>query len=427
MSPLPRAAPDLAHQLGLLVQAAQDEVCLPLAREVVEPGRGPDRPGLAGRWVTRVRGAGGRELALLKVLQSNVCVNRCSYCAFAADRDDPVRVTLRPAELAAAFLEGVRRGQVQGLFLSSGICGRAASSMERMVQTVEILRHRHGFTGYVHLKILPAAPFDLVERAVQLADRVSVNLEAPTRGFLSGLAPQKRMDDLVTRMLWARRLIEGGQGRAKGQVTQFVVGADRAADADFLRTADWLYRKVKLSRAYYSAYRPPDQEDGDGPALTSARGRAALLYRADMLLRCYGFSFSDLVFVGSAGQLPAGVDPKVAWARLHPELFPVEADRADEHLLLRVPGIGPASARRIVARRRQQPLRSLADLAACGAVASRAAPWVELGGRRAGQLRLFEDPPPAGWRCGLPALREPSPKRDGPDAEPGVLWVPALR
>ncbi len=290
-----------------------------------------------------------------------------------------------PEELANAFRELHHRGLASGLFLSSGIHGSAAETMERMIAAAEMVRERDRFRGYLHLKILPGAPYQAVARAVELADRVSVNMEAPSQKALSLLSGRKRTaEDVITRMHWIRQAADrAGPGALRsGQTTQFIVGAAGESDREVLTASEGLRRSVGLRRAYFSAFRPvPDTPlEGEPPTPPLRQHR---LYQADWLLRCYGFDFSDLPF-DQQGRLPLGLDPKLGFALRHPECFPVEVNRASRQELLHVPGIGVRSADRILAARRQGRLTSLDDLRNLGAVTRRAAPFLLVNGRREG-------------------------------------------
>jgi predicted DNA-binding helix-hairpin-helix protein len=270
--------------------------------------------------------------------------------------------------------------------------------MDRMLSTVEIVRQRYNFRGYVHLKLLPGITQAQVERAGQIAQRVSINLEAPNSGRLAEIAPFKERDELVQPMQWAGELLRADRLRARdardrqwasaGLTTQFVVGAARESDHEILTTVSHLYGRVGLHRAYYSAFQPVPDTPLEGHAYTPA-WREHRLYQSDFLFRQYGFSLDELIF-DEEGRLPQEADPKAMWAEAHPEFFPVEVNRASREALLRVPGIGPRSAGRIVSERRLGPLQTLRALKGMGAVAKRAAPFVLLDGRRpAYQMRLW--------------------------------------
>lgn len=324
--------------------------------------------------------ARGRRVPLLKVLLSNVCQNDCAYCGTRASASVR-RCTLSPDELARSFDLMRRSGLVEGLFLSSGLCGDAVRTQDRLLDTVEIVRGRYGFEGYVHLKVMPGATNDQVERAGLIADRVSVNLEAPNEGRLRKIAPDKQFASLLGLMARIGRLQSRRPGYARaGPTTQFVAGAAGESDRELLDCAGQLYQRHGLRRAYYSGFRPVTGSPLEGvPAMAPTREHR--LYQADALLRQYGFSAEEMAF-DEEGQLDTGTDPKLAWALRHPERFPVEVNTADRGALMRVPGIGPTSARRVLDARRQASLRELGQLQALGVRADACAPFVLLAGRR---------------------------------------------
>lgn len=380
---------DLITKANLLAQAAQYDLCAACG------GRASRVRDDVGRWIYPAALPDGRRVNLFKVLLTNACERDCHYCANRAGRDVR-RVTFAPEELAATFDELLRRRLATGLFLSSAICGSTAQAMERMIAAVEIVRHKYGFTGYVHLKILPGAERAAVERAAQLAHRVSVNLEAPNAERLSRLSASKRFEeDILQRMRWAREFMVAEGTTSAGQTTQFVVGSADETDREILLTTARLYHELRLQRAYFSAFQPvpgtPLENRPPTPPLREHR-----LYQCDFLLRSYGFEYEELVF-DRAGNLPLATDPKQLWAQHHRELFPLEINRADREELLRVPGIGPRSASRIVALRRGRAFRDLESLRRLGVVIQRAAPFVLLDGKRSFvQLALWpSDPQPA--------------------------------
>jgi predicted DNA-binding helix-hairpin-helix protein len=322
-------------------------------------------------------------MAVLRTLQTSACEQNCFYCPFRAGRSGISRVGFGPDELAHEFDRMQQAGVVKGLFLSSGSVGGGAKSMDPMLASVELLRRKYAYRGYIHLKIMPGAERAQVEQALSLADRVSVNLEGANAKRLASLAPRKDFEEeLLGAMRWVREIAQGRGPlkKAPSLVTQFVVGPAGESDRELLTTAERLYRGVKLARAYYSGFNPvPNTPLADAAPTPAVRVRR--LYQADWLLRFYGFALGDLPFDRS-GALPSDVDPKLAWARQHLAEQPVEVNRASRRELLRVPGIGPRSAEAILGARRQGHLREVGDLRALGAVASRAAPFVLFDGRR---------------------------------------------
>jgi putative DNA modification/repair radical SAM protein len=371
-----RVQPDAREKVDVLGRAAQYDVC--------GEACGTDAARVRGnldRWIYPAVMPDGKRVMLLKVLMTNACERNCAYCANRIGRDAP-RTHFAPDELARLFDQMVRRKLVQGMFLSSGIRGGSQRTMDRMLATIELVRARYQFNGYVHLKLLPGSTKAQVERAGQLADRVSVNLEAPNMERLARIAPNKGREELLGPMRWASEFIRKGEGRwaPSGQTTQFVVGAADESDREILTTTSYLYKKLNLHRAYYSAFQPVRNTPLEGKPHTPT-WREHRLYQCDFLFRLYGFALDELVFAPD-GDLPRDADPKTMWAQVHPECYPVEVNRANRDALLRVPGIGPRSATRILTVRRDARLTTLRDLRKLGAVASRAAPYVLLGGKR---------------------------------------------
>ena len=332
-------------------------------------------------------------MPVLRTMQTSACERDCLYCPFRAGRSGVARVCFTPDELARAFDLMQRAGVVRGLLLSSGVVNGGISTMDPMLDTVELLRKKYRYRGYVHLKLMPGAQAAQIEHAVRLADRVSINLEGADAQRLAYLAPHK---DFEAELLAALRLAQQAArqvsewAKPPSLVTQFVVGPAGESDRELLGTAYWLYRHMGLARAYYSGFSPVEGTPlAEAPATPVAREHR--LYQADWLLRFYGFSLEELPFE-PGGWLPRHLDPKLAWARHHLAERPVEINRASRGELLRVPGIGPRSADAILRARRQGRLNDLADLRALGAVAERAAPFVLLNGRRPPQqLSLWEN------------------------------------
>src|SRR5512136_925622 len=278
---------------------------------------------------------GGKRIALLKTLLTSACERDCYYCPFRAGRDFR-RATFSADEMARVFDEMARRGQVEGIFLSSGIAGGGIRTQDKIIATAELLRRKYEFRGYIHLKIMPGAEAAQIRRAMQLANRVSVNLEAPNTQRLAQLAPHKVFMEELVRPLRIIESIRREQGGGPGSTTQFVVGGADESDREILVTASQLIREARLSRVYFSAFRPIPGTPLENRAPTSPM-REHRLYQSDFLLRQYGFRYDDLVF-DPGGNLPIDTDPKVAWAQRHLAHAPVELNRAGRSELLRVPG-----------------------------------------------------------------------------------------
>lgn len=342
--------------------------------------------------ITEVSTPSGKK-PVLKAMVTTACEKDCYYCPFRAGRGSMRRTTFQPDELALAFDRLQRAGLVQGIFLSSGIVGGGVRTQDKIIDTAEIIRHRYGYRGYVHLKIMPGAEYDQIARAIQLADRVSINLEGPTPQRLSALAPCKDFtDDLLERLRWAheiRQHAEAPGGIRISLVTQLVVGAVGDTDLEHLSLTKRLYQQLGLRRAYYSAFHPIAETPFENLPATPAL-REHRLYQASFLLRDYGWDVEELPFEPN-GNLRLDVDPKRAWADEHLRTQPVEVMAATREELLRVPGIGPKGAQAILQARRQGHLTDLAHLRAIGiAAVQRAAPYILLDGRRPPQqLPLF--------------------------------------
>ena len=340
-----------------------------------------------GLWIYPAALPSGQRVPMLKVLQSSGCERSCIYCA---ERCGGQRraASLSHEQLATAFMELKRGGRVFGLFLSSAIRGGAVATMDRMLATAELLRKRHAFRGYIHLKMIPGSRPDQIDFAMALATRVSVNMEAPTPMHLARIAPGKHWNEqILAPMRRVARAIERGQFARAGQTTQLVVGAAGEADRDVMGAADLGYRELKLARVYYSAMQPiPGTPVADRAPIPFEREHR--LYQVDFLLRSYGFSLDEIHF-DEAGALPLHTDPKTLWAQHHPERFPVEINKAHLQELVRVPGIGPRSAKRLLEMRQQHSLRDVAALREAGASWKIASPFVLLDGKPASrQLRL---------------------------------------
>jgi len=360
---------DTESKLQTLVAAAEYDVCGHSSL-----GLGSSNP---LRFIHRAALPGGGTICLFKVLLTNVCINDCAYCVNQIGRDVRRRA-FQPEELARVFMELHRRKLVRGLFLSSGIGQNPSQTMESMVKTVEILRYRYEFKDYIHLKILPGASIDCVTEGCKLANRVSINMEAPTPRYLAKLSSRKDLaDGIVERMRWVKKVIDTGEGLIpSGQTTQFVVGAAGETDRDILHTTEALYNEIDLKRVYFSAFRPirDSRLEGVHPVPPMRQHR---LYQADWLFRVYGFSPQELeLAVDSGGNLRLNRDPKLVIAQKQPWLFPVDVNTASYNELLRVPGIGPVSARRIVDARREHSIFSLQQLRKIGVATRRAVPFI---------------------------------------------------
>ncbi|MGE8559835.1 MAG: putative DNA modification/repair radical SAM protein [Acinetobacter sp.] len=305
----------------------------------------------------------GRCVSLLKILFSNVCIFDCSYCV-SRRSNDVKRAAFTVQEVVDLTINFYRRNYIEGLFLSSGIFKSADYTMERMLQVVKKLRLEENFNGYIHLKTIPGASPEIITEAGLYVDRMSINLEMPTEAGLQKFAPEKThaevqkdlgiVRDRLIQFKDERKLIRSvPQFVPAGQTTQMVVGAHSETDQDIILMADRHYKEFKLKRVYYSGYIPINEQEKSLPAVGSAPPllRENRLYQSDWLMRFYGFDATELVDAKHPN-LDLDVDPKLSWALRHPEQFPVDLNRADYRMILRVPGIGVRSAKKIVQARR---------------------------------------------------------------------------
>jgi predicted DNA-binding helix-hairpin-helix protein len=331
--------------------------------------------------ITHVTTPTGKK-PVLKTMMTTACEKNCFYCPFRAGRSKTRRLTFRPDEMARTFDSIQRAGLVDGIFLSSGIINGGVTTQDKIIDTIEIIRRKYGYRGYVHVKIMPGAERDQLQRAMQLADRVSINLEAPTTERLHALAPKKDFnDELLRRLMWAGELRQNTQQKLASIVTQFVVGAVGDTDLELLSMTERLHRQGGLARAYFSAFSPVIQTPFEELEAVSPR-REHRLYQSSFLLRDYGWDVEDLPFTGD-GNLNLNVDPKRAWADQHLRQSPVDLMRADREALLRVPGIGPKGADAILKARGSGHLRELAHLRRLGIRAPEGiAPYILLDGCR---------------------------------------------
>jgi predicted DNA-binding helix-hairpin-helix protein len=344
--------------------------------------------------ITRAAMPGGKYIKLLKTLLTSACERNCYYCPFRSGRDMP-RATLQPDDMAKVFIALHNAGAVEGIFLSSAIAGGSVRIQDKLIDTAEILRNKFKFQGYIHLKIMPGAEYDQVERSMQLASRISVNLEAPNDKRLSMLAPHKEFSsELVEPLKWVNHIRktqtanQSWNGRWPSSVTQFVVGAVGESDLELLSTSEFLYRDTSLKRIYYSGFNPVEDTPLENTPPVNPQ-RQNRLYQSSFLLRDYEFGLEDIPF-DQSGNLPLEIDPKLAWAKLNMLHNPLEINHASCHELLRIPGFGPISVNSIINARREHLLNNLSDLEKLGIYSKRAAPFILLNGKRpAYQLRML--------------------------------------
>ncbi|MCI8359614.1 MAG: putative DNA modification/repair radical SAM protein [Lachnospiraceae bacterium] len=396
-----RIAPAMSmmDKLNILAEAAKYDVsCSSSGSSRSGDGKGIGNTVASG--LCHSFAADGRCISLLKILFTNECIYDCKYCMNRRSNDVP-RASFTPDEVCELTMEFYRRNYIEGLFLSSGILYSPDYTMELICQTVYKLRTVHHFQGYIHVKAIPGADAALISKAGFLADRMSVNLELPTAESLRKLAPNKHRKTILRPM----KLIQNGitQNRNElvlynhaprfceaGQSTQMIIGATPESDYQIMAVAESLYQKFSLKRVYYSAFVNVNQ-DKELPALPGGPPllREHRLYQADWLLRYYDFTVEELLSE-ERPNFNMMIDPKADWAVRHLEQFPVEINRADYRLLLRVPGIGVKSARRIINARRFGRL-NFEDLKKIGVVLKRALYFITCGGKMMYPTKIEEN------------------------------------
>ncbi len=390
---------DLQKKLEILADAAKyDVACTSSGVDRKNDGRGLGNctaPGICHSF-----SADGRCISLLKILFTNECIYDCRYCMNRRS-NDILRASFTPQEICELTVGFYRRNYIEGLFLSSGIIRSPDFTMELLYQTLYKLRHEYQFQGYIHVKAIPGADPELVERTGYLADRMSVNLELPTAEGLHMLEPQKKRSGMLAPIRQVQQMRNQNKKELTvyrhaprfvpaGQSTQMIIGATGENDFQIMKVAEHMYKKYELKRVFYSAFIRVN-DDSLLPALPGGPPllREHRLYQADWLLRYYGFETEELLSEDRP-DFNVFLDPKCDWALRHLEQFPVEVMRADYYTLLRVPGIGYRSARRIVKARRLGTL-DYPDLKKMGVVLKRAVYFITCGGKQMYPVKLQED------------------------------------
>jgi len=377
----------LRRKLAVLSDAAKyDASCASSGTEKRDSRQSKGIGSTEGSGICHSYAPDGRCISLLKILLTNFCVYDCVYCVNRSS-SNVERARFSVAEVVRLTLDFYKRNYIEGLFLSSGIIRSPDYTMEELVRVARTLRQDHGFAGYIHLKVIPNAAPELMAEAGRWADRLSTNIELPTDLGLEALAPEKRPAEIRTAMANIRgKLADAApdpKARAQpekfapaGQSTQMIVGADGTNDDAILTRSAGLYSGYRLKRVYYSGFSPIPDSSSRLPLRAPPLLREHRLYQADWLMRFYGFEVPEIVSGGEGGMLDLAVDPKLAWALKNRARFPLDINRADRELLLRVPGLGTRSVDRILATRRHHRLR-LDDLARIATSIDMVRPFVE--------------------------------------------------
>jgi predicted DNA-binding helix-hairpin-helix protein len=353
--------PDTIEKLKILGHDGQyDLACACGSTKDEHRKRGPD-----GNWIYPVTLPNGGKTTLFKTLVSNACNNDCLYCPL-RDKNDVRRCTLGIEETAETFMHYLRAREVFGLFLSSGLTGDADKAMARINAIASVVRRKHGFRGYIHLKILPGASPAAIEETLRLASAVSINIETPGAEYMAKLSQRKDfLKDIIEPMkLISKLTAKGTRYERIKSTTQFIVGAAGETDKKIVRYMTGLYQRLKLNRVYFSAYQSaPGAESLSAEAENPADRllREHRLYQTDFLMRKYGFTDTDILFDGR-DRLSLEKDPKQLWAEAHPEFFPININQADKFTLLRVPGLGPRTVKMILDCRKTGQVNRLEDI-----------------------------------------------------------------
>lgn len=344
-----------------------------------------------------VGGADGRCISLLKILMSNSCIYDCKYCINRCT-NSVKRATFTPREIADLTIAFYKRNYIEGLFLSSAVIRNPDYTMERLYEAIFILRKEYNFNGYIHVKTIPGASKELIDKLGYLVDRTSINIELPSNDSLKLLAPQKEKVGILTPMQYISKEINiSKQEKSKykekfvpaGQTTQLIVGATPETDLKIMKLSESLYTKLNLKRVYYSAY-VSINEDSNLPALSSPPLlRENRLYQADWLIRFYGFKIDDLLDE-THPNFHTMLDPKCDWSLRNLQHFPVEINKADYNTLLKVPGIGVISAKRIITARREFNL-TFENLKKLGIVLKRARYFITCNGKYYDPIKHFNE------------------------------------
>ena len=371
---------ELMDKLEILADAAKYDASCASSGAPKRSSEGKDGIGATnGMGICHSYTPDGRCVSLLKILLTNFCVYDCQYCVNRRTSNVP-RARFAVDEVVKLTVDFYLRNYIDGLFLSSGIIQSADYTMEQLVAIARQLREVHNFRGYSHLKTIPDADPALIAAAGLYADRLSVNIELPTEGSITRLAPEKSVHTIKLAMGNIRRKLDEKAEEPKapkfapaGQSTQMIVGADASDDQTILTTAQTLYGSYKLKRVYYSAFSPIPQSPGSVPLAPPPLQREHRLYQADFLMRSYGFNAAELL--PAAGNLALDIDPKLAWALAHREHFPLDLNMAEESMIARVPGIGLRNAKRLVELRRLRRIR-YADLTRLRCSMKKIAPFI---------------------------------------------------
>ncbi len=381
----------LERKILILGDASKFDVCASMAspRNVSGSNRNrignPDKAGICHAFAPD-----GRCISLFKVLMTNQCIYDCKYCVNGCNKAR-TKEMFEPAELARAFIGLYIRNYVEGLFLSSGVWRSATDIAEKIIEALTLIRHMYHFRGYIHIKILPGTDKEYIRQIMEIADRVSLNVELPSASRLSEVSSMKNYEtDIINCQKNISQNIKEGLVPA-GQTTQFIVGTTGETDREIVERLHWEYINLDLKRGYFSAFQPIKGTPMERKKVVEGyqRKRENYLYRLDWLFRRYRYEIESIFSVMNGdGMIPLNIDPKISLA-LQDEIFPLDVNEASYNELLRVPGIGETSARRINNLRKiNKKISDYRDLQRLGVVIKRAKSFITINGKR--QTRIME-------------------------------------
>lgn len=378
---------DIKQKLEILADAAKYDVSCSSSgsnRKNINKGLGNGSVGgICHSW-----SEDGRCISLLKILMTNHCIYNCEYCINRRD-NDRIIASFSPEEIANLTINFYRRNYIEGLFLSSGIVKNPDYTMEKLIRVAELLRFTYNFNGYIHMKAIPKASYDLVKKMGQLVDRMSINIELPTQKALSELAPEKKIEDITRPMadinkelmiykLDRQKFAHVPKFLPAGQSTQMIIGANRESDFEIIKASEQLYKSYQLKRVYYSAFVPVVKSKFTEGIKMAPLLREHRIYQADFLLRAYNFRAKDLLSTKDSN-FDLAIDPKSSWAINNIERFPIEINTASYSQLMRIPGFGKVYANRIINARKFRKL-SYDDLKTLRISTKRAQYFILVGG-----------------------------------------------
>lgn len=379
----------IERKVEILGEASKFDVCASMAspRDVSGTNRigNPDKAGICHAFAPD-----GRCISLFKVLMTNRCMYDCKYCMNRCGSAKE-KVMFEPSELARAFMGLYLRNYVEGLFLSSGVWKSASDTVEKMVESLNIIRNKYHFRGYIHVKILPGTDKDNITQIMEVADRVSLNVELPSSSRLSEVSSMKNYD---TDMIKCQKNIQENIAKGlvpAGQTTQYIVGTVGESDREIIESLNWQYNNLELRRAYFSTFTQVKGTPLKSPgSYISTKKRENFLYRVDWLTRKYEYEIKEIYSIlDEDDMIPLNIDPKISLA-LKDDIFPLDINEANYSELLRVPGIGETSTKRIINLRRvNKKINSYSDLRRTGAVLKRAKPFIIVNGKRQTQITEF--------------------------------------